>query len=311
MPTDAPESARPHPVAYPGAEPPARRTRIDAWGVGIAAYEWGPENGPPLFLVHGGFDFAQTFSVFAPLLAAGGWRVVSWDQRGHGDSDHTQLYNWEADIRDLVAVMDRVTDRPAPIVGHSKGGGLCLQIAAAHPHRFTKVVNLDGMPSRHRMPDVADHERTRMLATEVAEWLDHRRRTSAGRARRPGTLDELARRRGLMNPRLTVDWLRFLVGVGARQDPDGWRWKLDPSLRPGGFGPWRPDWTMRYLAGLTQPFLGFLATEPEPMGWGTALADVRPYLPRDGRVEVLDGVGHFVHIEQPELLAGKILEFLA
>ncbi len=34
-----------------------------------------------------GMDFARTFDVFAPKLAAGGWRVVSWDHRGHGDSD--------------------------------------------------------------------------------------------------------------------------------------------------------------------------------------------------------------------------------
>ena len=31
---------------------------------------------PPLAIAHGGFDFARTFDVFAPTLAAAGWRVV-------------------------------------------------------------------------------------------------------------------------------------------------------------------------------------------------------------------------------------------
>ncbi len=294
---------------FPGAHAPDRSYRIDAWGLGIAVYEWGDVDAPPLFLVHGGFDFARTFSVFAPLLAAGGWRVVSWDQRGHGESDHSALYSWDADVRDMAAVFDAVTDRPAPVVGHSKGGGLALHLANAQPFRFTRLVNLDGMPSRFPMPDVADHDRTRMLATEVSGWLDYRRAT-ATRARRPGTLEELAKRRGLMNPRLTHDWLCHLVSVGARQEADGWRWTLDPSLRFGGFGPWRPDWTMRYLAGLTIPVLGFLATVAEPLGWGTRLVDVEPFLPRTGRIEVLDGVGHFVHIEQPAVIAEAVLEFL-
>ena len=46
------------------------------------------------------------------------------------------------------------------------------------------------------------------------------------------------------------------------------------------------------------------------MGWGTLPHHVIPFLPERGRVELLDGVGHFVHIEQPDLVAGKILEFL-
>ena len=69
-----------------------------------------------------GFDFARTFDVFAPLLADAGWRVVSWDQRGRGDSQHAALYSWEADLRDAVAVVDSVTAGALPVVGHSKGG---------------------------------------------------------------------------------------------------------------------------------------------------------------------------------------------
>jgi hypothetical protein len=56
--------------------------------------------------------------------------------------------------------------------------------------------------------------------------------------RKPGTLEDLAQRRAKMNPRLSIEWLEYLVTVGARHDEDGWRWKLDPTMRFGGFGPW-------------------------------------------------------------------------
>ena len=296
-------------VVHPGARAPDRQYHVDSSGLSIAVHEWGPADGTPLFVVHGGFDFARTYDVFAPLLARHGFRVVGWDHRGHGDSEHAELYSWDADMRDAITVMASVTDRPAPVIGHSKGGALMIQLADAQPFRFSHLINLDGIPYKRRLPDVAEHERTRMLASDVAAWLDHRRSTAAAK-RRPGTLDELARRRGRMNPRLDHEWLRYLVTAGARRDADGWRWKIDPTMRMGGFGPWRPEWTILRLPGLGMPFLGVLGRELEEMGWGTLPHHVAPYLPSGGRCEVLDDVGHFVHIERPDVVSEMVLDFL-
>jgi pimeloyl-ACP methyl ester carboxylesterase len=297
------------PITFPGARRPQRRWRVDANGVGIAVYEWGDPLGPPIFFMHGGFDFAGTFDGFAPLIATGGWRVISWDQRGHGDSDHTALYSWEADLRDALAVMDSVTTKPAPMLGHSKGGGLLIQLAEALPHRVTKAVNLDGLPSKRRAPDVNDRDRVKMTAKDLESWLDHRR-SSNQRERKPGTLEELAVRRSSMNPRLSFEWLRYIASIGAKKDGDGWRWKLDPTMRFGGFGPWRPEWSMLRLAGLTQPFLGVLGLEPDAMSWGTLPEDVHGNLPRNAVFAPLEGVGHFVHVEAAQHVAEITLDFL-
>ena len=76
-------------------------------GLRLAVHEWGPEDGTPVLLAHGSFDFAGTFDVFAPLLAEAGLRVVCWDQRGHGDSEHAALYSWAADVCDARVVLPR------------------------------------------------------------------------------------------------------------------------------------------------------------------------------------------------------------
>jgi len=297
-------------VTYPGAKPPDRTRLVSANDLSIAVYEWGPVDAPPIVMAHGGFDFARTFDVFAPLLVEGGYRCVSWDARGHGDSEWSVLYSWGGDVRDALAVLDTVSSEPIPFLGHSKGGGVMLELADASPHRVSHLINLDGLPSMNNWPDVSDRERTRMVHTEITGWLDHRR-SAIDKQRRPDTLDGLAQRRARMNPRLDINWLRYLVSVGARHDSDGWRWKLDPTLRMGGFGPWRPEWSMQRIPGIGAPFLGVLGLEPETMGWGTTASDVEPYLPAGAIFAPLEGVGHFVHIEQPRVVADLVLDFLA
>ena len=299
----------PEVVTYPGARAPDRTRTVDSHGLRIAVHEWGEADAPPIAAAHGGFDFARTYSRFAPVLADAGWRVVTWDQRGHGDSDRASLYSWDADLRDAVAVVNSISDAPMPVMGHSKGAGVMMQFAAALPHRVTAMVSLDGVATRRSMPDVPDHERTKLVAGELAGWLDFRR-SVVDKVRRPDTLDGLAERRARMNPRLSREWLRYLVSVGARHDDDGWRWKIDPALRFGGFGPWRPEWAMFRLPGLGMPLLAVLGTQPEAMGWTTPADEVEPYLPPGSELVVLDDVGHFVHIEQPERIAKLVLGFL-
>jgi len=305
---DPPDISTPDPP-YPTARRPDRSRWVVTDGLHIATYEWGEPGAPVIFMAHGGFDFAATFDLLAPRLADAGWRCVSWDARGHGRSEHADLYSWTADERDALAVLDAVTDEPVVFLGHSKGGGMMLDMAHAVPHRLSHLVNLDGLPSRNAWPDVAGRERTAMVHTALTGWLDHHRSTATAR-RHPGTIAELAARRARMNPRLDPAWLEYIVPIGATEDDDGWRWNIDPTLRLGGFGPWRPEWAMEHLPGVGVPVLGVLALETEVMGWGTTPADVLDNLPPGGRYEGLDGVGHFVHIEAPDRVADIVLDFL-
>jgi pimeloyl-ACP methyl ester carboxylesterase len=305
-----PEPESPEVRSHPGARPPDRRQFVLSHGLRIAVVEWGDAAAPPLLLAHGGFDFARTFDVFAPLLADGGYRVVAWDQRGHGDSEHAVLYSWPADARDALAVFDSIGPGPIPLVAHSKGGGLMSDLASALPERVRCLVNIDGLPSTSEHRDVSERERSGHLESELAAWLDHRRR-AATLVRKPGTLAELAARRGRMNPRLSREWLEYLVTVGARRDADGWRWKIDPTMRFGGFGPWRPDWSLEQFSKLRVPVLGVLGLVPEEMGWGTTPDEIRPFLPPQAELRVFADAGHFVHIERPREVADLVLRFLA
>ena len=152
-------------------------------------------------------------------------------------------------------MMDTLGEGPLPVLGHSKGGGVMVQLAASLPYRVR--------PGQHRRDAVAAQlaRRSRPPAHEDdGVRADGVARPPAGLVdaqRKPGTIDELAARRGRMNPRLSRDWLRYLVTVGGRRDPDGWRWKIDPVMRPGGLA--RGGEGMARLPGLSMPLLGILA----------------------------------------------------
>ena len=101
---------------YPGARRPDRRRTVRSGGLELSVWEWGDDAAPPVLFAHGGFDFAGTFDTLAPRVADSGFRVVAWDQRGHGDSSHSPLYSWEADLRDAAAVLDSLGTAPVPVV---------------------------------------------------------------------------------------------------------------------------------------------------------------------------------------------------
>ena len=66
-------------MSFPGARRPDRQRWVSNHGLRLCVWEWGDADAPPLLLAHGGFDFAGTYDVFAPLLAAAGWRVAFID----------------------------------------------------------------------------------------------------------------------------------------------------------------------------------------------------------------------------------------
>jgi pimeloyl-ACP methyl ester carboxylesterase len=270
--------------------------------VRLSVVEWGPADGPPLCLAHGGGDFARTFDGFAPLLAAAGWRVCAWDQRGHGDSEAVELYGYDADIRDGEVVLEAVGQgQPVALVGHSKGGRMVIELSINRPELTSAVVALDGFNRRRAWAEPT--------AAFAAARCDSRRR---GRTFRRGSPDELADRRAAQNPRLDLAWLRYLVTVGARPGEDGlWGWKLDPASFPAPPHPWSAEMSLDTLRRVSRPLLALKAGVDEPMATQPSAEVLRAHLPGHSRVEVLDGLGHFAHVEAPERVAAIVTDFLS
>ena len=92
-------------------------------GLHLVADVWGADDAWPVLLMHGGGQTRHAWGNTAAFLAEHGWRAVSLDLRGHGDSEWALNgdYSFTAYSADTIAVADAL-GRPPVIVGASLGG---------------------------------------------------------------------------------------------------------------------------------------------------------------------------------------------
>ncbi len=117
-------------------------------GVELAADVRGPEDGPPVLLLHGGGQTRHAWSNTATELANEGWRAVALDLRGHGDSDWPENgdYDPEHFAADLQSVVGQMGEPPA-VVGASLGGMMTLaSMRVAEKQLYSEVVLVDIAP---------------------------------------------------------------------------------------------------------------------------------------------------------------------
>ena len=119
-------------------------------GVTLGADVGGPEDGPPVMLMHGGGQTRGAWKKAASALAAGGHHVVSLDLRGHGESDWASDgdYSLDAFAADLNAVAATLR-RPPALVGASLGGMAAL-LAIGGELQASSLVLVDIVPQMNR-----------------------------------------------------------------------------------------------------------------------------------------------------------------
>jgi pimeloyl-ACP methyl ester carboxylesterase len=100
-------------------------------GVELAADAYGPADGPPVLLFHGGGQTRHAWGGTARLLGDKGWRATTVDLRGHGDSDWSPGGTYGIDVfaADVRAVAR--AQRAAPVLIGASLGGLASLVGIA------------------------------------------------------------------------------------------------------------------------------------------------------------------------------------
>jgi pimeloyl-ACP methyl ester carboxylesterase len=96
--------------------------------------------GPLVVCIPGMGELRSVYRHTAPALAAAGYRVVTMDLRGHGDSDATfTSYDDVAAGGDILALIEQLGG-PAVVIGNSMGAGAAAWAAAERPELVSGLV---------------------------------------------------------------------------------------------------------------------------------------------------------------------------
>jgi pimeloyl-ACP methyl ester carboxylesterase len=95
-------------------------------------------------MIHG---LASTQHIWDPVIPRleRRFRVITYDQRGHGESSKPSAgYDFATMCADLAAVLNASKARRPVIVGHSYGANVAIDFAVRHPRALAGVVCVDG-----------------------------------------------------------------------------------------------------------------------------------------------------------------------
>jgi epoxide hydrolase 4 len=279
-----------------------RETTKSVNGVTLHVVEAGRPGRPLLVLLHGFPEFWWAWRHQITPLADAGYHVVVPDMRGYNTSDAPQevsAYHIDTLAADVVALADSYGADRFHMVGHDWGAVIGWWVAATYGERLERVVLMDGPH-----PDVWSKQVLKHPTQALRSWyamffqlpwvpeatlggfnfagLRSMVRASAGPDTfEPGALDHYVE--AWSHPGSLTAMLNYYRALRARK-ANGEPARLAPP-------------TLILWAG-EDMFL-----ERDVAEAGLAACD-------QGRLEFVEGASHWLHIEQPERINARIVDWL-
>ena len=210
--------------------------------------------------------------------------MVALDFRGHGLSRHSDSYGYADYERDLLSLLDRLELDQATLVGHSLGGYVAL-LAASRSERIGRVLAID-VKSDWTDDDAAFAERSRGASQRV----EPEREALTGRLVK-----------SLAPAVLGPEELELVAERSIESVEGGWRFRWDrrvldtEPVDPFAFLP-QVRCPVRVMAGSLSDVM--------PPDKARRFAEAIP----GATVELVEGAGHHVELDAPQIVAERILE---
>jgi pimeloyl-ACP methyl ester carboxylesterase len=98
--------------------------------------------GDTLVLIHGTGEQTELWGGALDELASR-HRVIAYDRRGYGRSQHKPVRDYRRHVADAIEVIERLGNGPVVLVGHSSGASIALALAAERPDLVRALVVLE------------------------------------------------------------------------------------------------------------------------------------------------------------------------
>ncbi len=104
--------------------------------------------GQPIIIVHGLFGMSDNWQSLGKKFADF-YEVHLVDQRNHGRSPHSAVFNYEVLANDLLNYIKNHKLKNVILMGHSLGGKTAMQLAVKHPDLVQKLIIVDISPKAY------------------------------------------------------------------------------------------------------------------------------------------------------------------
>lgn len=252
---------------------------------GTIAYDVSGTSGPLVIMAPSLMDFRQEYRFLVPKLLRAGYRAVTVDIRGHGESStHWSDYSAEAIGDDLLALMDELGAESATLIGTSYTAASAVWAAAERPHAIKGIVLIGPFV---RKKDMSRIQKFMFQALLAGPW----------------------------NVRALDAFYNSLYPTRKPDDFHGYRAALRKSLAQPG----RIEAIRAMIATNTQVADRMPAmTTPTLVVMGSKDPDFKNPLEEArwiadnlrGKVAMIEGAGHYPHAEMPDVTSRAITEFL-
>jgi len=253
--------------------------------ISLAYREYG--QGPALVVLHGLFGSRRNWQTIAERLA-GQYRLFVCDLRNHGASPWAETMSYPEMADDLEALIEKHGLAPVVVLGHSVGGKAAMLTALKHPELVDSLVIVDIAPVTYEEPFLAYIEAMQAADVEHASRKSDVDQVLAGVISNPATR-------------------MFLLQNLEECHGGGFAWRLNleaiaanmPALL--GF----PEVSALAYEGRA---LFMSGSQSEYIGrrYHGEIYDLFP----QAEFAVLDGAGHYPHIEMPEPFVDRLTDFL-
>lgn len=237
-------------------------------------------------LLHGYFESLVVWDEFVPLLS-GSVRVVTLDLPGHGVSEvRGEIHTMEYLADTVAAAMQHLGVERYSVVGHSMGGYVALSLAERYADRLESVILISSTPSADTM-----------------EKCDRRRREiELVRAGRKNTIASIVRHAGFAAENIgrLKDWIDDLEELVLMTEDDGVIAILNGMIERKDMNDMLRSTPVRhmFIFGRHDNYIPEATAEKIVADHPEALA------------VWLEHSGHMGFLEEPELCADAILEFI-
>ena len=242
--------------------------------------------GTPLLILHGYFGMGDNWKSQANKLADK-YEVHLIDQRNHGRSFHSDDFDYELMVEDLLQYMELHTIEAAHILGHSMGGKTAMLFAVNYPEKVKKLLVADIAPKNY-----PPHHHQILEALNAVDFSKIALRTEVDVVLKAYIEEEGVRQFLLKNVyRKTKDTLDFRFNLESLTDNNN---EIGVSLPP--FTEY--DGPVLFLKGANS---GYIAEDD--------ISLIKAHF-SEADVKTISNAGHWLHAENPADFLQEVLHFL-